>query len=103
MQFAIHDKHAAPHDMAGFADAFECAAAEAKIHWRLTFAHGTFPTAGEMRGRRRAGNKKDPHVIIHAVTGVMLSPTEVVKRVLRSKTEFAPKAVGDETIQPGTL
>ena len=85
--------------MAGFGYAFERAAAEPEIHGGLAFADGAFLAADEMGRRRGAGNQKYPDVIVHAVAFVMLAPAEIVQRVLRRETQFAPEAIRDQAVQ----
>src|SRR5262245_10280183 len=74
VEFSFHDEDAAPDHMAWFGNAFDCAAAQSKIHRRLAFAASALPTADEMRGRGGARNQKDPDVIIHSVSFVVLPP-----------------------------
>src|SRR6266436_8483015 len=101
MQFAVHDEDATPDDVAWFGNAFDGPATKAEIHWRLPFARRAFEAADEMGGRRRAGDEEDPDVIVHSIVSVMLAPAEIVKRVLRRKTEFTPETIGDEAVQTG--
>src|SRR5258706_14775817 len=67
----VHDKHTAPDDFTGFANAFECATAEAEVHGRLAFAARTAITADEMRSGGCARDEENPDVSIDAVAAVM--------------------------------
>src|ERR1039458_10224334 len=103
VQLAVHDEHAAPDDVPGLGNTFDCAATQAEVHGRLTFAGGAAITADQVRGRHGAGNQEDPDIVIHAIGFVTIAPADVVQGVLRRKAQFAPQAIGHQAIQTGAL
>mgnify|MGYP000182344468 CR=1 FL=1 len=56
LELAVVHEDAAPHDLAGLADALHAAAAQAEVHGRLAFAHCAGVSADEVRRGRRAGD-----------------------------------------------
>src|SRR5947209_325723 len=80
VELIVLDEDAAPDDFAGFADAFEGAAAEAEVHGRLAFAGGAGPAALEMAGGSGAADFEDPDVFSGRAAAVDVAPAEVVER-----------------------
>src|SRR5688572_8858093 len=103
MKLSAHHKNPAPDNVSGFADALERATAKGEIHWGLTFAAGALVAAYEMRGGCSSRDQENPHIIIHAIASVMLAPAQVVEGILWRKSQFTPKLVGNESIQPGAF
>jgi len=103
VKLSIHDKHPAPDDGPRSGNALNGAAAEPEVHGRLTLARRALPAADEMSWWGRARDEEDPDVIVYAVALIMLAPANIVQRILRGETQLAPKTIGNQAIQAGTL
>ncbi len=115
LEFAIHDENAAPDDVAGFADAFERATAEAEVHRGLSLGRSTFPAADEVGRRCSAADEQHPDVFRRgrrksSRSGTLTSsatnkitPAEVVEGVFGGETELAPEFVGHEAVEAGAF
>src|SRR6185436_4417192 len=48
VKFVVHDEHAAPHDLAGLADALQRAATKPEVHWGLALPNRARIAADEV-------------------------------------------------------
>ena len=103
VQCIAFDKHAAPDDLSGLANAFQRAAAERKIHGRLTFAGCARISADKMIRWRGSGNLQHPNEIVDAVALKLLSPTHVVQRGRRIEAQRSPAAICHQGIRSGAF
>ena len=103
LEFAGFDEDAAPDDGAGFADAFERAAAEGEVHGGLPLAGGPGIATDEVVGGCGAGDLEEPDEFVEAGAGEVLAPADVVQRGGGVEAERGPDAIGDEAIDAGAL
>ena len=103
LELAAFDKNPAPHDLAGFGDPAQGAAAQLEIHRGLPERIRAGPAADVMVGRRAAGNQENPDVFTGRTGLIPIAPAQIVERGGHGLAQRRVHAVGEESVEPGAF